>query len=227
MLLPLMLVLLCGCGDASTENITQAAESTQAAEQLDITALRKDGKLMFGFSADDFVSGFNAVYEDKYGEDYLSPTALWNSYEASSPLGDNGGKAYCFTENGEILSMPTVTLFTDDDGGVYEIMATFDDHGYQDWLNKKYGIICENMLETLLPDTAEDKEQLYRELYSLSETNFYGDTYRFPPSDFYRSGDVGLYAYYGGGTVNICAVPADDELENELSQADSVIHVIK
>ena len=181
---------------------------------------------MFGFTADEFVNSFNAVYSDEYGEDYLTPVSQWNCYEACSPLGDNDGMAYCFTEDREILSMPNITLFTDDNGSVYEIMATFDDHGYQDWLNKKFGIISMNMIETVLPDMA-DTEAFYRELYALAGTNFYGDDYKFPPSDFYRSGDVGLYSYYGGGTINICAVPADDELENELSRADCVIHGIE
>ena len=237
---PLILLLLCGCGEVRdgnvsetvqniseiTQNISEQAQETESAETAEISAIRNDGVLMFGFTADEFVNSFNAVYSDEYGEDYLTPVSQWNCYEACSPLVDNDGMAYCFTEDREILSMPNITLFTDDNGGVYEIMATFDDHGYQDWLNKKFGIISMNMIETVLPDMA-DTEAFYRELYALAGTNFYGDDYKFPPSDFYRSGDVGLYSYYGGGTINICAVPADDALENALSRADCVIHGIE
>ena len=165
---PLILLLLCGCGEVRdgnvsetvqniseiTQNISEQAQETESAETAEISAIRNDGVLMFGFTADEFVNSFNAVYSDEYGEDYLTPVSQWNCYEACSPLVDNDGMAYCFTEDREILSMPNITLFTDDNGGVYEIMATFDDHGYQDWLNKKFGIISMNMIETVLPDMA-------------------------------------------------------------------------
>ena len=70
--------------------------------------------------------------------------------------------------------MPNITMYTDDNGGLYEIMATFDDHGYQDWLNKKFGIISMNMIETVLPDMA-DTEAFYRKLYALAGRYFIGD----------------------------------------------------
>ena len=97
---PLILLLLCGCGEVrdgdvseTVQNISENVQKTDSAETAEISAVRNDGVLMFGFTADEFVNSFNAVYSDEYGEDYLTPVSQWNCYEACSPLVDNDGMA--------------------------------------------------------------------------------------------------------------------------------------
>ena len=71
---PLILLLLCGCGEVRdgnvsetvqnvseiTQNISEQAQKTESAETAEISAVRNDGVLMFGFTADEFVNSFNA-----------------------------------------------------------------------------------------------------------------------------------------------------------------------
>ncbi len=202
---------------ASSDSPTaDAAPQIPRITDLNMEAAKNaDGATVFTISADDFIACFNAVYGERHSNNYLTDIAAWTQYKDKTPFFEYDALHYRFSADEELRPMPTLSIFMPENGvGIYELMLTFDDHGYQEAMHQEFKEMCRCVLSAMLPELDDDAlTTLYEDLYAQAGINFWGDYY--PGSGEDRPGieamnchnSIGLYGYYGAGTVNICIIP--------------------
>lgn len=209
----------------STENINFPTEVVE----------NENGGMVFSASISDFIWSFNSIYMQVYGEDYLTSLSNWMHLHDKSPCFEYNCIHYTFSADKQIASMPTITIYTPENGnGIYEIKLTFDDHGYQESLYKEFENICFFTLKTVIPELSNaDISDLYEKLYYQAKENFWGDYYPYGGAErpslniIYQYSTVGFYGYYGAGTANICIIPLTQGNIVQFKQEDVEVIEIK
>lgn len=193
-----------------------------------LASVNERNESVFAVSVEDLIESYNGVYQQSYGQAYLTATASdeWSRHSEHSPRFGYDATEYTFSEDKAIWSMPTISIYASDHNAVYEIRVTFDHHSYQEHLYSKYKNLCSCLLKMACPELSEEEiDEAFCALWALSEKNFFGDHYRYgdperpPLSDLLQYGNVGLYCFFGSGSVEICMIPltpmAVDSLEAE------------
>ncbi len=89
----------------------------------------------FGFTIGDFIASYNGLYYDDHFDFELPQLSEW---EHSTGAGANGiceVYAYRFIGDGQLWSLPTMTIRTSlGSAHVLKLTLDFDDHGYTDSL---------------------------------------------------------------------------------------------
>jgi len=204
-------------------------------KRLDVKAGEgREGELVFSFSLDDFIESFNSCWNSVKGEDYLPPSYMWSSYTCGSFIhSEYESVLYSFSGDEEIWSYPTVEAYTPTDKtGVLEIVLSFDDHGYTDYLYGKYEELCFYTLKVFFPDFEDDRlVELYTELIRLAYEYFpeeHDFSYGAVPSVLYYVNGVGLYPYFAdGGTVKLCVIPVTDGVLRDFEDKGTVLNKIE
>jgi len=200
-------------------------------KRLDIKAVEgREGELVFSFSLDDFIESFNSGR----GEDYLAPSYMWSSYTCGSSIHSEYELVlYSFSGDEEIWSYPTVEVYTPTDkAGVLEIVLSFDDHGYTDYLYGKYEELCFYTMKVFFPDFEDDRlVELYTELIRLAY-EYFPEEHDFScgaiPSVLYYINGIGLYPYFAdGGTVKLCVIPVTDGILKDLEAKGTALNEIE
>ena len=188
--------------------------------ELEIAVIEnREGELVFDISTDDFINSYNTLYRAAYKTDYLSSSSNWSVFNDVTPYLEIDSIRHRFSEDEQIWSMPTISIYTPENSDyIYEIELTFDDHGYQESLYKKFEEICFYSLQVVLPELSKaELDSLYKELYFQANDNFWGEYYTYSGAErpalnmIYYCNGIGLYGYYGAGTANICVIPMTQE----------------
>jgi len=203
-------------------------------KRLDVqTGEGREGELVFSFSLDDFIESFNSCLNSGKEEDCLSPSYMWSSYTCGPSIhSEHESVLYSFSGDEEIWSYPTVEAYTPTDKpGVLEIVLSFDDHGYTDYLYGKYEELCFYTLKVFFPDFEDDRlVELCKELISLAYEYFpeeHDFSYGAVPSVLYYADGVGLYPYFAdGGTVKLCVIPVTDSVLRDFEVKGTVLNEV-
>lgn len=223
-------------GPAIENEATAETEPALEIKELDIAVIEnRENELVFDISMDDFIESYNNLYRTVYTTDYLSSSSNWSVFNDVTPYLEIDSIRHRFSADEQTWSMPTVSVYTPENSDyIYEIELTFDDHGYQESLYEEYKQICYYSLRVILPDLNETEiGSLYKELYLQTNDNFWGEYYTYSGTErptlnmiYYYNG-IGLYGYYGAGTVNICMIPMTQETIAQFEQEDIEVHEIK
>ena len=110
--------------------------------------------------------------------------------------------------------MPTISVYAPDNDEIYEIRMVFDHHGYQDRFHKLFKELCICMEKMMMPELSmSEADTLFVTLYAQSDDNFFGDHSAFDDPErpklnaVYQYKNIGMYCFYGAGTIEICFVP--------------------
>lgn len=216
----LLVFLFCGCGKmwdqanrrADAETGTETERSILSGEIK--SATNEKERPIFELSVGDFANRFNSVWKESDSEkDYLRPSDEWQSFNDGVPFRGYSAVRYFFSADGRIRSLPTISVYVprgDDaetQNEIYEIMLTFDDHGYTESFFELYKRMCICALKMFLPsETSEKLEEIFSDACAASGDNVLTD-YKSDCEPIFSSESVDVYAFYGAGTVNICLLP--------------------
>lgn len=198
-------------------------------KKLDIkSAKNTHDELEFLISVDDYIQNYNYFYFAAHKTLYFDSSSDWLITKDKSLYSEYSSTRYRFTEDEKIRPMPKVSVFTDPKNKqIFEIRIVFDDHGYREEKLNKFTEICKTSLKVFLTDLSDEKiDKLFDNLYKSGMDNYYGTEYTRPPKDIFCKNDVGIYAYYGAGTLNICIIPVNDDVISYMSSKGATIHNI-
>lgn len=185
------------------------------------------GESVFAVTAEDYVRFLNAVYRQTHGKDLLtSPdTDAWERWREQTPRFGYDAVRNRFSEDPAVWPMPTLSLYTSGEDEIYEIRLTFDHHGYQKSLYEKFAELSRCALRLSCPELSEEElGAFFEELYDSAEENFfgdhhaYGDPERSPLTEMTRYERIGVYSFYGSGTVEICFCPLTENALERLEE---------
>ena len=191
---------------------------------------KKDGKLYFEVSIEDFMNAYNGYYYEDHGRDYIKPLLTWYSYRQD--FGRlKGDMCYEYTADKKILTLPTIAVYTPKNAKRIEtITLNFDDHSYTEKMYKQYEELYYYTLKVFFPDMAKKEiinlyEKSNAEAYEhifQTEKGFHSDN---PPSDLYYRNGVGIYPYFAyGESVRMCIIPVTEKLIKAYSRKGVKIH---
>lgn len=186
----------------------------------------------FSFSIEGFIRCYNLYYNEDKGVDYLPSCSEW--YLSVQDFGKHKGDfCYKFTEDREIWTLPTFTVYTDKNKkSIKELTINFDDHSYSDEMYKKYEEFCFYTLKVSFPKlTKEEITQLYKKINKLAydhifpnEKGFHSDN---PPTDLYYQNQIGVYPYFAyGESVRLCVIPVISKVIKGYEKKGTRIHSI-
>lgn len=225
--LMLLLAALCGfhlcrARNNAGEELSPAAPHAEVPDSirpsLSVTAEQNDkGETVFLVTAEAFAESFNRVYSERNGDIYLTAVDEWERYEGKTPFFEYDSVCRCFSADTKSRVRPTLTVYSpENEESIYELVLTFDDHGYQEARYQEYSELCFCALSVLLPELNDDEIwELYARLYSRAGENAWGSYHpdmggnRPEIKELCRFDSMGLYSYYGAGTVNICISAMD------------------
>ncbi len=205
-----------------TENINTDSDFTAVMLQ------NKKGEYIFDVSAHSLIEAFNRNYEKRFHTLYFTELSSWVNYEEKTPFYEYNSYNYRFSADETVWSMPTLSFYMpENEKGIYEIKLTFDDHAYSETMYEEYKNMCVCVLSTLLKDFSDDEiKDIYNRLYDQTAENFYGEYYvengekKPAPKVIYYCNNIGMYAYYGAGTANICIFPFEAKEVQRLFESE-------
>lgn len=183
-------------------------------KKLEIEAIENQtDERVFSISINDFIDSYNGYYwQDKQAR-YLLPPDQWQYWEFEKGIHSQyPTNRYQFSQNKEIWTLPTITVYTPKDSLlIQEITVNFDDHGYAPSLRNIYNDMCYYTLKVFFPDFPKDKIiELYTKLNQLAYENFTEIQYTSEsiPSVVYYKDGIGLYPYFAVGEfMHLCIIP--------------------
>lgn len=178
-------------------SLSFAQDSAKAPAPPEITVSENEaGEAVFILNTADFVQAFNRYYRLNHDADYLSDLDGWDRIS-----GDRDCRR--FAADIEQSTRSELLMYLSDDGEISEIVLSFDHHGYRQEAFNEYREMCLCALQCFLPGTDLNYvNRLFDTLYAEALDNSPQRT-----ATLYRFGGLGLYGYYGIGTVNIALVP--------------------
>ena len=182
----------------------------------DLVAVNENGESVFAIPIEDFIDCYNRVYLQTHEIGYLNSTNSenWYCFDGLSPCFGYESVRYYYTADKTVLPMPTISVYAPDNDEIYEIRMVFDHHGYQDRFHELFRKLCICMEKMMMPElSTAEAETLFETLYAQSDDNFFGDHSAFDDPErpklhaVYQDKNIGMYCFYGAGTIEICFVP--------------------
>lgn len=118
------------------QSLTYESEPTIAQSEinaLDIEVMEnRENELVFSISITDYVESYNNYFEIDHDRSYLTPAYEWQQYIYDSSIhSDHKTKCYYFTEDEQVYSVPTITVYVPTNRDyIQEITVNFDEHSY-------------------------------------------------------------------------------------------------
>ena len=202
-------------------------------KELDIKAIEsREDERVFSISINDFIESYNGFYWEEQQACYLLPPDEWQYWEFERGIHSKyPTNRYQFSQNKEIWTLPTITVYTPKDSlSIQEITVNFDDHGYAPSLRNIYNNMCYYTLKVFFPDFPKDKiVELYTTLNRLSYEYFTEIKYTSEsiPSVLYYKDGIGLYPYFAVGEfMHLCIIPVTPAYLEELEKQGVQIYEI-
>lgn len=222
-----------GTGKETAEVPAKQNKTTNKRTSRTFRVVEKDSKLYFQADLEDFINCYNDYYYSDQGCDYIKPYSEWYSY--TQGFGRyKGDMCYEYTADKEILTLPTITVYTPQNRKwMKAITVNFDDHSYTEKMYQQYEEICFYTLKIFF--TAMDKKEItnmYKNLNEIAYEHVFQNEQGFqsdnPPSDlFYRNG-VGVYPYFAcGESVRMCIIPVNQRLIRSYKKKGVKIHKLE
>lgn len=202
---------------------------------LDIAVMEnREDEVVFSISIDDYIESYNSCYNIDHSRSYLTPASQWKCYTYDSAIhSDHETKCYYFTEDEQVYSLPTISVYVPTNGDyIQEITVNFDEHSYTESGFEQYKEMCCYTLKVFFPElTDEAILDLCTEIITLGNQNVFTsdewyDSDSIPYALFYKDG-VGIYPYFAiGDWEHFCIIPVTEETIAELAQKGVEIHEI-
>lgn len=214
---------------------TEVAVSTQENYKNQETEVQYsgNGKLEFAYTIEDFINNYNEYYYNDNESIYINPCEEWYSY--IQDFGKYKGMVhYEFTADKEILTLPTITIYTKENRKeILELTVNFDDHSYTGKMYKQYEELCYYTLKVFFPGLTKKKIiKLYKDINKLAYNNIFPNKKGFdsgnPPSALYYQGKIGVYPYFAyGESVRLCIIPVTSEVVKLYKKNGTIIYKIQ
>lgn len=228
-------------------SVEESSRDNQAEENLLPSALQQEAEIkkldidiiepqaderLFSISIHDFIASYNGYYWQDRQARYLLPPDQWQYWEFETGIHSKSPtNRYQFSQNKEIWTLPTITVYTPRDSfSIQEITVNFDDHGYAPSLRNIYHDMCYYALKVFFPDFSKDKiVELYTKLNQLAYENFTEIQYTSEsiPSVVYYKDGIGLYPYFAVGQfMHLCIIPVTQAYLEELEKQGVPVYEI-
>ena len=213
----------------STQPTQITVQPTIKSTRAPIELLQTDGAAAFSLTAADFVLRFNEQWKAAGGEGKLAETETWETRSddaAQLPAGMTCIAARLDEEN--VLSL-AMALYLSKEGNVCQVAIMFDDHGFQETLYEDFERMCRCASAVFLQDADEETlrslsawcEESAADTYFGAQIGFF-DAQRPKIAHAAAMGDAVFYGYFGAGTLNICIVPAAQNVLDCLTNEGTV-----
>lgn len=193
------------------------SELEASSDPLDLSVTTDgEGQAAFAFTVKQLAARCNYAAKESSLSLRLTDPDGWDKLTETAPLSTKALTCVCYCADSTIWSLPTLTVFTSG-GGVEAIALNLDDHGYQESIREEFEDISRTVIVAVLGLNDSQVSKVYSALYSSAENDYFGTKTCIVPKQMYRSGQVGLYGYFGAGSANICIVPLTDEAAADLA----------
>ena len=191
----------------------------------------RENELVFTISISDYIRSYNSCY----CRNYLTPASQWQCYTYDSAIhSDHETKYYFFTEDENVHSLPTITVYVPANGDyIQQITVNFDEHSYTEPGYAQYKEMCYYTLKVFFPElTYETIYDLCTEIITLGNQNVFSSDAWYgsgavPYALFYKDG-IGIYPYFAiGDWEHLCIIPVTEETVAEFKQKGVEIHEIQ
>ena len=155
-------ILLYFDGATQRQSLTDESEPTTAQPEINALDLEvmenRENELVFSISIADYIECYNNYYEIDYDRSYLTQFSEWQCYTYDSAIhSDHKTKCYYFTEDAQVYSLPTITVYVPTNGDyIQEITVNFDEHSYTESGYEQYKRMCFYTLKVFLPDLSDE-----------------------------------------------------------------------
>lgn len=205
-------------------NVSQQTEiNNPEAEQfampeIEILENRAD-ELVFSISIGDYIKGYNSLYREENGKDYLTPYEQWQCTVYDKAIHyPHETLYYYFTADERAFSLPTISVYVPSNGDyIQEITVNFDDHSYSPEMYSLYETMCFYTLKIFFPELDDSQiTELYKDANTLGDTNVFpnekGYNSDMVPCVFYHKDGIGVYPYFAiGEWQHLCIIPATED----------------
>lgn len=221
-----------GTLDGETGRTT--AQTEIAAPDIQVMENREN-ELVFTLSLSDYIRSYNSYYKQGYCRDYLTPASQWQCSTWDSAIhSDHKTKYYFFSEDENVHSLPTITVYVPANGDyIQEITVNYDEHSYSEPGYALYKEMCYYTLKVFFPElTYETIYDLCTEIITLGNQNVFSSDAWYgsgavPYALFYKDG-IGIYPYFAiGDWEHLCIIPVTEETVAEFKQKGVEIHEIQ
>lgn len=209
--------------DGKTERKPQKFETYEDGKLKVEFFKNEQGFTAFSVDINNYIEVMNDHYRHYHPYDYLYPKDEWRKFSDETQYYGYASEQFLFVRDGNINCLPTVSVYTPENGnGIYEIKLTFDDHGYKKEMYEEYTEIVKSTFKAFMPKLSFDEiDKLYDKVYSSSNENFWGNhtdnsaRQRQELKRIFCYENIGIYAFYGTGTANICIIPMTEEIQHQ------------
>lgn len=196
----------------------------------------RENELVFDFTLDDFIDGFNGYYYRNNKKRYILPASFdnWQTKPLENAIhSPYEATFYNYSADRKMWSLPTVSAYipTNTDR-VEEIVVNFDWHSYSDNLYEQYNEMCYCALKVFFPDLSDKQiKNLYTKANQLGYDNIFPSDQWYsensvPYALFYKDG-IGVYSHFAiGSTQKLCIIPVNENILNELKEKGTEIFKI-
>ena len=187
---------------------------------------------VFSVTIDDFIRCFNSLYEQKHRTAFFPQSGQWEISSRNRGIHtDYPVMAFRFSEDPQVFSLPTVTVYTpQEEHFIQEITVNFDEHSYTEVGYQRYRLLCCLTTRVFFPEMSEEEAADFCDrIILLGNQNIFASDAWFgeeaiPSVLFYQDG-VGLYPYDAiGDWRHFCVIPVTEERLREFEEKGAVLY---
>lgn len=191
--------------------------------------------VVFAVTLDDYIRCFNSLYESQYQSDYFPGSFDWSISQGNRGIHtDYPVLEYRFSEDPQVFSLPTVTIFTPmEKRYIQELNVNFDEHSYTEAGYQRYRLLCADTLRVFFPEwEGEAAWEQCDEILSVGNAHIFSSEEWYgkgavPYALFYK-GNVGVYSYDAiGDWRHFCVIPLTRERLTEFQEKGVVLYEIE
>lgn len=199
----------------------------------------RENELTFSFSIDDFTEAYNGRYWTDHKKRYILPTSFDNWQVQTFGTGIHSPyrtKLFDYSENRQMLSLPTISFYVPEQGGfVEEVALVYDWHSNTVELYERYEEMCDYAVKTMFPDLSDEQaEALYKKVneegydHAFSMDEWYGNGSEPVPFSLYYSSGIGMYSHFAvGSRQRLCFIPVTEQTLEEFRQKGTKVYEVK
>lgn len=189
-----------------------AQEPVEPAPIVAASGRNAQGTRQFLLTLDDFIEGFNRLYEKDLGRAWLTPAGEWSSFaQQTAPCAGTAATRYEFDPDENIHNEPGIWAYVCQDGNLCELSLGMPEHDWIEWRYEMFRSQCFYTLSFFYPELTPDEVWgLFDLLYGDASANEYISQSDHPQPKVIRwSGSAGCWAFIHDGVIRINIIPVD------------------
>lgn len=198
----------------TTEPTQVAQEPVETAPIIVASGRNAQGVQQFFLTLDDFIEGYNRLYEKDQGRTWLTRGEEWSSFDQqAAPYAGTTTTRYEFDPDKNIHNEPGIWAYVCQDGILCELSLGMPEHDWIEWRYEMFRSQCFYTLSFFYPKLApEEVWSLFDLLYGDASANEYVSQSDHPQPKVIRwCGSVGCYGFICNGVIQINVIPMDTQ----------------